>query len=175
MQSESEFVIPYLGLLNGEHYYDFSIDQHFWRKFETSKISEGQMQVSVIFDKLDRHVTLSINCKGAFKAQCDRCVAEIMIPIEFEDTIIVKIQESSADEIEVTFLDPKTSHIDLAPMIYESIHVHMPMINVKDCEEEGYKDCDQEILDRLYGGSQEIKKEKPSSGIWGELDKLNLN
>ena len=82
MQSKSGFVIPYLGLSNGEHYYKYSIDQYFWSKFETSKISEGHMQVDVIFDKLDRLVTLTIDCNGEYKAKCDRCVSEIMIPLK---------------------------------------------------------------------------------------------
>lgn len=174
MQSKSEFVIPYLGLSNGEHYYEYSVDQHFWRNFETSKISEGSMQLDLIFDKLDSLVTLSIKCNGTYKALCDRCVAEIMIPMRFEDTIIIKIQEASAEETDVIFLDPKTSHIDLAPIIYESIHVHMPMVSLKNCDEDDYIDCDQEVLDRLYAGSDEEKKEPPS-GIWKELDNLNLN
>ncbi|MFT6809511.1 MAG: hypothetical protein ACJA01_002748 [Saprospiraceae bacterium] len=173
MQSKSELVIPYLGLANGLHNYIYIVDQHFWKGFETSKISEGQMEVDIIFDKLDGLVTLSIECNGAYKAKCDRCVAEIMIPMQFEDTIIIKIQEASGEETEVTFMDPKTSHIDLAPLIYESIHVHMPIISLKNCEEDDYKGCDQEILDRLYGSDEE--KNKSPSGIWKELDNLNLN
>lgn len=173
MQSKSEFVIPYLGLSNGEHNYSYIIDKYFWSMFETSGISEGKMQVGVVFEKMDSLVTLYIDCKGAFKAQCDRCVAEVMIPLEFEDTVIVKIKEASNEEAEAVFMDPKTSHIDLTPLIYESIHVHLPMINLKDCEKDGHKDCDQEILERLYSNDKEIK-DSPS-GIWGELDNLNLN
>lgn len=174
MYSNSEFVIPYLGLSNGQHYYSFCITDAFWRRFETSKISHGEMKLEVVFDKLERLVTLSIECVGSYRAACDRCLTEISVPIQFSDAIIIKMQEGVSDEEEVVLMDPKTSQIDIAPLLYESIHVHMPILNIKDCESEENKDCDADILSLLNRYSSD-EDNNTSPEIWDELDKLNLN
>ncbi len=176
MTKLSEYIIPYLGLSNGAHKYAFNISRDFWKHFEMSKISDGEMLVNVVFDKLDRVVTLEIYCEGTYMADCDRCTARIVIPMVFQDRMIIKVTDERLDQKEeVIFMDVKTSHIDIAPMIYESIHVHLPMVNVKDCKTEDYKDCDHSILDRLENSEaeEEVDSEKGKS-IWSELDKLNL-
>lgn len=174
MPTSSEYIVPYLGISDGEHKFAFDIAQDFWKNFETSKISEGEMKVDVIFDKLGRLVTLYISCEGHFLADCDRCTTSIAIPIHFDDRIVIKLEEESSNNEDVVFMDPKTSHIDLSPLIYESIHVHLPLLNLKDCESEGYKECDQEVLGRLNSFDDE-PEETSKSGIWSELNKLNLN
>lgn len=175
MSTLGEYIIPYLGLANGIHSYTFRVDKDFFKHFETSKVREGQLTLHVDFDKLDRIVTLDIKCDGTFRASCDRCASEIDIAMSYEDQVILKLEDArTSDKAEVIFLDPKTSEIDLAPVLYESMHLHLPMVNLKDCESNDYKDCDHEILDRLEGVYKE-EGERSSSDVWSELDKLNLN
>jgi len=176
MSTLGEYIIPYLGLANGVHSYTFDVDKNFFAHFETSKIKEGKLDLKVDFDKMDRMVTLAVQCQGTFNIACDRCTAMIDIPMVYQDTVILKIEEANqTEEEEVIFLDPKTSEIDLAPILYESIHLHLPIMNLKDCESEAYRDCDHEVLDRLEGIEDQSDVEEKKSGVWSELDKLKLN
>ena len=173
MASLDEYIIPYLGLKNGEHKFLYKLDNEFFINFETSKIKEAQFDVEVIFDRRESIVTLDITCEGHYKAECDRCMVGIVIPLAFDDQVIIKLEESPEVVVdEIIYLDPKTSLIDISSPIYESVHVHLPIQNLKDCESEDYADCDPEMLDRLDGRND---KKSEVKGIWSELDKLNLN
>lgn len=174
MKTHNEFTIPFLGLSNGAHLYDFKLDNSFFASFEKSSIENGEISSKVTFDKQDRTVVLLIDCKGYFNADCDRCLAPIQVPVDFNDKIILKIeQEPHIKEDEVYYLEPHTSHIDLSSFIIESIHLYLPMKNIRDCDEEDFRYCDQEVLKNLDQG---LKNEKASFGKnpWGDLDKLNL-
>ena len=173
MASLDEYIIPYLGLKNGEHKFLYKLDNEFFVHFETSKIKEAQIDIEVVFDRQESIVTLDIACAGHYMASCDRCMVKIAIPITFEEQVILKLEETPEVVIdEVVYLDPKTSLIDISSHIYECVHVHMPMQNLKDCESDDYVDCDNELLDRLDDREDEKSEGK---GIWSELDKLNLN
>jgi len=178
MASLDEFIIPYLGLKNGEHRFTYLLDKEFFSHFEKSKIKEAQFDIVVVFDRKDHIVTLDITCSGHLMAPCDRCTVDIAIPMEFEDQVILKLQEAPRETVdEVVYLDPKTSMIDLSPHVYECVHVHLPIQNLKDCEADDYEGCDTDILDLLDNVVEEKDPEekKQDKGIWGELDKLNLN
>lgn len=180
MISLEEYIIPYLGLKNGEHKFQYHLDNGFFAHFETSKITEADLSVDILFDRRDSVVTVSIACEGTFNATCDRCTSQISIPMAFDDRVIIKLEEEKpGEEVEVVFMDPNTSHIDLAPHIYEAVHVHLPIQNLKDCEADEYQSCDHEVLDRLEGEEHssdgDSDADEMQGNIWSELDKLNLN
>ena len=176
MKAQREFLIPFLGLSNGIHPFDFTIDHLFFNCFETSNIKEGLFEVEVQFEKRDRMVILETKGKGYFMAPCDRCLVNIQIPMNFEDRVILKLEEANETEgsDEVYYLDPKTSHIDISPFIYEAIHLNMPIKNVRDCAQEDQIFCDREVLKNLENTVREEGSERDESP-WSELKKLNLD
>lgn len=176
MKAQSEFLIPFLGLSNGVHPFDFLIDRTFFACFEMSSIKDGRFEVLVQFEKRDRMAILEISGKGFFEAPCDRCLEVIHIPLQFEDRVILKLEEADDTEAsdEVYFLDPKTSQIDISPYIYEAIHLNLPIKNVRNCADENYLYCDREVLRNLEDSDS---GKSPGSGEspWSELKKLNLD
>lgn len=171
-KAQSEFTIPYLGLMNGAHNFDFILDDVFLSSLEKSSIEKGRFEMMITFDKQDRMIVLTINCSGYYNADCDRCLAPIQVPMIYEDQVIIKVEEApSIKKDEVYYVEPSTSHIDIAPFMVESLHLHLPMQNIRECEEEGYTSCDQEVLKNLGVDYEEApERENP----WGELGKLNL-
>ncbi len=175
MSALSEYVIPYLGLANGTYEYFFELDNTFFKNFEKSEIQRGHFDIHITFEKQDRMVVLSIGGKGYSKADCDRCLSEIEVPIVFDDRVILKIEETpSIQEDEVYYLNAHTSHIDLSPYIHESIHLHLPIKNVRDCVGEDYKYCDQEVLNNFENNSNKEESISRGEDPWEALRKLNL-
>jgi len=175
MSSLDAMIIPYLGLANGEHVFSYQVDEAFFKHFEKSKISSGSFTVDIIVEKRDRMVVLMVTSAGSMQAPCDRCLTEIDIPITYEDRMILKIEEApKVQEDEVYYLDPNTSHIDLSTYVYESIHLHVPIRYLRDCEGEDYKYCDHDALDALEEDiSEESKAEE--SNPWQALEGLDLD
>ncbi|MEL6388598.1 MAG: DUF177 domain-containing protein [Bacteroidota bacterium] len=177
MTSLKEFVIPYLGIKNGEHQFQFLLDKDFFSHFEMSKIVEADLQISVVFDRQDGMVNLHLRCTGSYRGDCDRCTAPIDIPLSFDDYVIIKLAtppEHVTDE--VIYMPPESSHVDISDPIYQSVHLHMPIQQLRDCEGESYRHCDQDVLTKI-GGIDTItdEDEQQQSSIWSELDKLNFN
>ena len=173
MGMQNELIIPYLGLSNGSHEFFFELDHSFFSLYETSKVKNGRFEIKVDFQKQDRMVVLEIIGTGSHVAPCDRCLADIDVPMTFEDRVILKLTDvSDTDDASVHFLDPKTSKIDLSPYIYESIHLYLPLRNLRDCEGDDNKYCDQETLKNLSRDDE--KQADQGNDIWKELGKLNL-
>lgn len=173
MGSLEEFKIPYLGLTNGSHEFRFDLRDEFFSHFEKSTVRQGEFSVDLDFEKRDRMVVLTIAAKGSFKADCDRCLSLIDVPMEFQDQIILKLtEEVRPQEDEVYYLDSNTSHIDVSGYLYETIHLHLPIKNLRDCQGDDYKFCDQDVINNL----EDRNKTSEASGEnpWSELDKLNL-
>ena len=175
MSRPDAMIIPYLGLANGDYSYTFKVDGAFFKHFEKSKIKAGSFDVDIQLEKRDRMVVLLLSTDGAMRAACDRCLTDIDVPISFEDRVILKIEEAPiVQEDEVYYLDPQTSHIDLSTYVYESIYVHLPLTNLRDCEGEDYIHCDHIALDAL---DKDPSLDSPSqeSNPWQALKDLDLD
>lgn len=174
MKAQDEFMIPYQGLSEGIHSYNFEIGKLFLNRFEKSKIKDGVFEVKVDFDKQGRMVVLTITGDGHFSAPCDRCLATIEIPISYEDQVILKFSDTSENRNEeVFYLDAKTSHIDLSPYIFESLHLNLPIRNVRDCEMDNFEYCDQKALNNL-GLPPKEEETKEEESPWSKLNNLDL-
>jgi len=74
----------------------------------------------------------------------------------------------------VYYLEPSTSHIDLSTFIYESIHLHVPISYLRDCENEDYIHCDHDALDALDQAPPE-ESESEKGNPWQALEGLDLD
>ncbi|HQU61037.1 MAG TPA: DUF177 domain-containing protein, partial [Saprospiraceae bacterium] len=182
-----QYSIPVKGLRNGIHQFDFQIDRSFFDNFENSPISDGDIRLHLEFDKRPDMFVLQFDFEGTVRAECDRCLAEINLPISDSQMLLVKFSlEEEVDEAEMVYISPETIKLNVAQYIYEFICLSMPMIKVYDCESEAVRPCDDDMLRYLSNSQeqeqeapaeaeeeeQESKEEKPNP-IWDELKKLS--
>lgn len=172
MTSLKEYIIPFKGLKNGVHNYSFDVDHAFFKNFEMSRIQKANFNVELHFEKRDNIMDLHFNVSGKFESECDRCLKPIQLPLDFHDQLVLKISEEPFEDDEIITIDPKQSQIDLSVEIYEMIHVHLPLINVKNCEEENYKDCDPAYVKYVSNHSSGEDSKNPAFDV---LNKLKFN
>jgi len=172
MVSLKNFSIPVRGLKSGVHEYDFQLKEQFFAAFPDSFISEGDVTVEVDFDKRPDMFVLDINIEGVIKTDCDRCLANIDLPIDGNYQLIIKLSEKNAKDTEVVYLPVETTEINIAKYIYDFVCLSVPMIKVYDCQQEKPLPCDQAVINRLNAKDQE---EKTSNPIWDDLNRLTEN
>ena len=144
------FTIPLLGLKTGMHEYDFEVKSDFFAEFEGSPISEANFEVKLFFDKCpDEMMVLIFTYQGTTTTECDRCLAEIQLPVKGEEQLVVKFADQAREEVEVVYLLKGTPEINVARYIYEFIILSLPIIKVYDCEDEDPLPCDEAMLDKL--------------------------
>jgi uncharacterized protein len=169
-----EFKIPYVGLKNGEHLFEFHITKKFFDSFESTAIHDGDIKVKLKFDKKDNFFTLDFSIDGTVKIPCDRCLELFDEEIFNDFKIFVKFEEregKKGDEEDVIYLSKGDSHLDLSEVIYDFIHVSVPMQNIHPDDENGQSTCDPEVLKKL-----EIRKdEEEVDPRWEALLKLKKN
>ncbi len=152
MDSLKHFILPISGMNEGEHFYEFSIDQEFFEHFENTPLSNGNLKVNLLVDKRPSFISLSFDLNGTVKAECDRCTANIGLPIvnQYESVIKMRSENSvSNSEEDVIYLSPFAEEFSVASLIYEIICLSVPMIKTVDCDNMDPRPCNTAVLEVL--------------------------
>lgn len=175
------YSIPVKGLHIGIHQFEFQIDRFFFENFEHSPIAESDIQLRLEFDKRTDICVLQFDFEGTVRTICDRCAADIDLPVSDSQRLLVKFSlEEEPEEAEVIFISPEAPQLNVARYIYEYICLALPLIRVYDCEREENRPCNEETLRYLNNGGEveeqaEQEEKEETNPIWDELKKLSNN
>ncbi len=167
-KKKQQLVIPFAGLKEGIHLFEFEIDSAFFEQFDYSIIQKASFIVNVTFEKKPNLFKLALKIKGEVFSNCDRCNDELSIKAKSNEKLIVKFGDDPYEETEEIKIIPNSEYeLDLTKEVYEYIHlllpskiVHKKLIN-----------CNQEVIDRL----NQLNKREDSDDIdprWSALSKL---
>ena len=175
-----QYSLPVKGLRPGTHQFDFQIDVAFFRQFENSPVSDGNIALTLQFDKRPNLYVLYFSFSGTLKTECDRCLAWIDLPVADEQRLLIKFSteaDQEPEEADVDYIDPETQHLNVAKYIYDYVILAMPISKVYDCENDESPACNQEMLQYLEIGAEDAAPEAEAEAInpiWEELKKLNV-
>lgn len=159
--SNIDYIIPIKGLSIGKHDYSFTIENNFFEEYENREISGAQLEVLLTLDKHDTFIDIKGNFKGTVTTECDRCLGEVDIEMNFMASLLVKFAKTAieGDTEEILTLDPSESELDLKQFFYDYIYLALPIQRVHKEEE-----CDPVMLEKLKNYiviSDQEKKESP--------------
>jgi len=177
-----QYSLPVKGLRKGTHQFDFQIDSAFFKHFEGAPVSDGNIELTLLFDKRPNLYVLDFQFSGTLKTECDRCLAWIDLPVSGEQRLMVKFSteaDKESEEADVVYVDPETQHFNVAKYVYEYIILAMPISKVYDCENDEAAVCNQEMLQYLQpengsAASETDSEEQADNPIWAELKKLKV-
>lgn len=174
MEVTERYSIAYQGLKNGSHDFDFKVDGALFRAFGNTDIEDADCDVEVHLERAETQLTLDVTITGSVVAECDRCLEDCQVPVDFEGELLVKFSDEMREyDGEVMWLMPCESEIDLAQYIYESIVLALPYQRVHPDGE-----CDPQMLDRfrVITDSElteiEARAGAHSEGEWAKLAAL---
>lgn len=179
MDSLVQYSIPVKGLRSGTHQFDFQVDVDFFRCFESSPVADGKIDLTLLFDKRPDMYVLQFDFEGTVKTECDRCLAQIDLPIADSQRLVVKLSEQTeAEDADVIYIHPEEQQLNVATYIYEYIILSMPFMKVYDCDNDKNRVCNEEMLYYLQNvQEEEAAEEEPENEqnpLWEELKKLNI-
>lgn len=166
-----EFIIPFSGLKQGLHSFDFEVNDKFFACFENSEISKGKLAIKLNLDRKSVLLLISIETKGHVSVLCDRCGDDFELPISGNLSVVVKIgnEENEADE-EVIYLSLKDNEINVSQMVYETICLAMPYVRK---HEDGK--CNKEALKKIkLFTNEELNKSETIDPRWDALKQLKF-
>ena len=170
----SQFTIPFSGLKEGKHLFDFTADHRFFAGFEESEIEKGSVNIQVELEKRATYLRLKFMIKGEVELICDRCLETYSQPIESTYPMLVKFSETEIDDgDEVIYIHPGAHQVEVAKLIYEFIVLSIPIRHVHPDDNEGKSLCDPEMLQKLdeYKAT-DLTEVDPIDPRWNDLKKI---
>jgi len=171
MQALNQFFIPIKGLKFGKHEYDFVIQNQFFDEFENSPIKVGELKTHLILDRKTRNLELEFSTQGYIESECDRCTADIKLPIDASIKFIVKFSDEEESDGEVFFIPTESHEINVSEMVYEHLVLAIPLIKTYNCEDEDPLPCNEKVLDVLEGVDNEPEEEIVNNNPFGDAFK----
>jgi len=170
VQGLRQYVIPFTGLKDGNHTFNFVIDDKFFEAFEESEVKSGDLDILIDLVKNPRFLELHFTMKGEVLVMCDRCLEMFNLAVDHEDILYFRFGEESYEQSEnVIILSPKEYEIETAQYLYEFIHLSLPYQKIHP-ELKGESGCDQSMIDKLNKLKSEENKNDPR---WDQLKEIS--
>ncbi len=182
MKANKEYLIPFVGLKQGKHQFEFEIDKTFFDGFDFDEYNNVNIKVDLVLEKKSTMLELSFKHKGTVNVPCDLSNEDFDLPVKGKLSLIVKFgDEFNNDNDEMLILPHGEYQVDVSQYIYEMIVLSVPLKRIHP----GIKDgtLDAEILDKLNElapkKEKKVEKEKKedeqkenTDPRWDELKKL---
>jgi len=133
------YIVPFTGLKDGKHLFEFEIGDSFFAGFEYTMVETGQVHVDMELDKNPNMLTTRFSLSGRVGTTCDRCNDPLEVAISGDYKLVFKFGHDVSDNEELIVLPPEAYQLELAPFLYEFITVALPARKVHPqggCNEE---------------------------------------
>lgn len=140
---------------------EYAIDNSFFDAID-GLIRCGRIHTTVrVSGTVGTRFRFDIHSVGVVYAPCDRCLADVEIPVDTSDEIAVTIGEHYSDEGDVIVVPEKEGVIDLSHIIYEFIVLSLPLKLVHEpgnCDEAMIATLEEHLSARSGEDSDEEEK-----------------
>ncbi len=166
-----KFLIGFDGLKLGEHGFKFLVDTAFFKELEYSEIQEGKVVIDAVFTKSERLMEMDLSFEGEVIVPCDRCGEDFSMPIDFEESVVVKLGDENDEDEGIIILKRGETEFDISHYLYESISLSLPTVRVHP-EVDGEPRCDESIMAKINEGKNDNKDDDDIDPRWAALKDL---
>jgi uncharacterized protein len=144
-------IIDIKSLRLGAHKQEFKIDKSFFESYRNDTVMDACLDVMVVIDKAVGWIKVDCKITGDVKVECDRCLAELTLPIDISAPFTVKFS-SLGDETDqdygddVIVLKESDGELDLSQIIYDYVCLSLPLKKVHPDGE-----CDPVMMEKMKG------------------------
>jgi len=150
---KERYTIPYRGLKEGRHTYEWRIGGEFWAARPESGVTGGEADVTAVLEKsATGMMRVELGITGEVVVPCDRCLEDCTLAVNFRSRPIVKVASDEgehASDGEVIWLAPGEGEIELEEYIYESVVLSLPLQRVHPEDVHGRPLCNPAMLERF--------------------------
>ncbi len=131
MKKLAAFLIPFVGLKQGKHEFEYLIDREFFEHFEYDDFNSANIKIDLLFEKKSTIMELTFKAVGVVNVNCDLTNEPFDQPIDAELTLVVKFGDSFNDDNEELLILPHSEYqLNVAQYIYELIVLSVPLKRV---------------------------------------------
>lgn len=170
---QKEFNIPFSGLKQGKHDFNYKIENKFFESFGYDEFHAVDVELNVVLNKTSTMMELDFDANGTVNVNCDLTSEPYDQPISGELQLVVKFGEEYNDDDDEILILPHGEHqVNIAQYIYEMIILAVPQKRVHPGILDGT--LKSEALDKLEELQPKDKKNNKDDNDprWDELKKL---
>lgn len=167
------YILPIKGLKTGIHEYAYEVGPSFFAAFPDSPVQHAALKLAVTVDRRHGELVIDFDFSGTIRSECDRCLAEIDLPVAGKDQLLVQFSTDSTREStdpQLVLISPDEHQLNLATYAYEFFLLSLPIIKTYECRTGAPPyPCDDALLNKfeqLQHNEEEVadeeKADKPS-------------
>ena len=129
MEALKDYTIPFIGLKDGRHDFQFVLGRPFFEAMSDEDIMGGEAMADVVLDKTPTLLVVNIHVKGSVSVPCDHCNAPLDQVVDGHQQQIFQLHgevTGEPDDDELTVLDAHAHSINLTHYIYECLRLALP-------------------------------------------------
>ena len=158
MKKLKDYNISFIGLKDGEHQFEYEIDNSFFELFDYTELNDTALKTTVDLVKRPNMLTLQFKALGSVGVNCDVSNEPYQETIASELKLVVKFGDSLNDDNEELLIVPhNTYELNVAHYIYEMLILALPTKRVHPGVLDGT--LKSEILDKLRELEPKINEE----------------
>ena len=135
--------------------YQYQLENAFFLDLDAPEVQKGQVNVTLKVRKTSGVYQLDFHTEGEVVVICDRCLDEMVQPIETTDRLKVKLGTEYSEENDMVIVPEEEGYINVAWFIYEFIALSIPMKHVHAPGK-----CNKEMVDKLSKHLRTVKDEE---------------
>ncbi len=176
MKTFKEYLIPFVGLKQGIHQFEYQVDNKFLSLFNFEEYNSADVKVALEFNKKSTFFELRFKAEGSVNVDCDVTTEPFNLLISNELFIVIKFGNEFNNENEEIIIIPHGSYeINVSQYIYECIVLGVPSKRVHPGVEDGTLESD--ILEHLETlapkeTKEESKNDEDIDPRWNKLKNL---
>lgn len=125
------FKLPLKSLGEGVHEFDYKLDKQFFANMENADIRDAALDVHLVVDHHNDIYSLAFTIAGTVTLLCDRCLDDLILPIDTVYNINVEYGDDYNDESDDLLIIPESdNYLNVAYMLYDTVVLCIPMKHV---------------------------------------------
>lgn len=127
----TEFKVQLRGLTDGEHEYNFHLGRVFFENMENTDVRDADLNVKLVVTVRAAHYDLAFHITGQLTTMCDRCLDDLILPIDASYHIMVEYGDDYNDQADDLLIIPQSDNsLNVAYMIYDTVALAIPIKHV---------------------------------------------
>ena len=173
MMKKKEFYVPFSGLKQGKHEFDYVVNNEFFESFEYTDFNDAKLNLHVVLNKSSTMLELELAAEGLVNVDCDITSEPYDQTISTDLELVVKFGDEYNDENDEILIVPHGEHqVNIAQYVYEMIVLAVPQKRIHPGVLDG--SLDSEALKKLEELQPKERKDSKESTDprWDALKKL---
>ncbi|MCM1347795.1 MAG: DUF177 domain-containing protein [Firmicutes bacterium] len=127
----TEFKLPLKSLPEGVHSFEYHLGKKFFENMESPDIHDADLHVALTVTYKRDLYTLNFKITGTITLICDRCLDDLIMPVDTDYNINVKYGDDYNDEADDLLVIPYgDNYLNVAYMLYDTVALTIPMKHV---------------------------------------------